>query len=280
MESDIRPRRYPLPAFLSLCLPAYNESISIQDKLDGATAILPAFVRDFEIVIVNDGSRDDTHDIVARYARRDHHVRLIDHESNRGYGAAVTTALRSAEGDLVMFTDSDNQFSLLDLPRLLAALKGHDLVVGYRSRRADHRIRLLNAWAWNQLIRFMLGVRVRDLDCAFKLFRREVLEGLQLTVGGAGINAEIMAQCFRAGFKIAEVPVNHYPRYHGAPTGASLKVIARAFRELPQLWKYRKPVLAAQAAGLAVPSWHVAGENVRTRHLPFTNRRSLLSVSQ
>jgi hypothetical protein len=114
-----------------------------------------------------------------------------------------------------------------------------DVVVGYRYRRADPWHRLLNAWDWNRLIRFVLGVRIRDLDCAFKLFRREVIDRLRLAATGAAINAEIMVQCARGGLRIAEVPVAHYPRCHGAPTGAALRVIAKAFRELPRLWKYR-----------------------------------------
>jgi hypothetical protein len=269
MRAEVRPNRFPLPTFLSVCMPAYNEGVSIQDKLDGVLSMLPAFVDRFEVVIVNDGSRDDTASVVAEYARGDRRVRLVEHEVNKGYGAAVTTGLRAARGDLVMFTDSDNQFSLLDLPRLLAQLPGNDVVVGYRHDRADSPIRLLNAWAWKQLIRWMLGVCIRDLDCAYKLFRREVIDQLQMTVGGAGINAEIMAQCCRLGLRVAEVPVAHYPRYHGSPTGASLKVIARAFRELPQLWKYRRPLApAAHSTGLeraiepapavALAAWRVA----------------------
>jgi hypothetical protein len=152
----------------------------------------------------------------------------------------VTTGLRAAKGDLVAFTDSDGQFSFLDLPQLLTRLKGHAVVLGYRYARADKRIRLLNAWAWGRLIRFVLGVRVKDLDCAFKLFRRKIVDRLCLESKGAAINAEILVQCARGGIQMCEVPVNHYPRTAGAPTGAAIKVILKAFRELPRLWKYRK----------------------------------------
>jgi hypothetical protein len=249
LQPDLQPHRFPYPAFLSLCMPAYNEKDNIQDTLDSACAIVPEFVEHFEVVVVDDGSRDGTGDIVGQYAARDPRVRLVRHPVNRGYGAAVTSGLRAAYGDLVAFTDSDGQFSFLDLPQLLIHLDGHDAVLGYRYNRADNWVRKLNAWCWNRLIRLVLGVRVRDLDCAFKLFRREVIDTLELTSTGAAINAEILSQCVQASLKMCETPVMHYPRFHGAPTGAALRVIYRAFRELPRLyWQRRAPALNGAAS--------------------------------
>jgi hypothetical protein len=230
---------FPRRTFLSVCLPAYNEQANIEDTLDAARAILPAFVTHYEIVVVDDGSCDETGAIVAQYAGRHPEVRLLRHGQNRGYGAAVSTGLRAARGDLVLFTDSDGQFSFLDLPALLTRIDDNDVVIGYRFRRADNWVRRFNAWGWNRLVRLFLGVRVRDLDCAFKLFRREVIDRLCLTSRGAALNAEILAQCVHGGVRIEETPVTHYPRTAGAPTGAALRVILRAFRELPGLWKYR-----------------------------------------
>jgi hypothetical protein len=251
MQADLKPHGLPYRAFLSMCMPAFNEECNIKDTLDAAIAILPEFVQRFEVIVVNDGSKDATAQIVSNYAELDGRVRLVNHETNCGYGAAVTSGLRAARGDLVAFTDSDGQFSFLDLPALLAQLQGSDAVIGYRFERADHWIRCFNAWGWNWLIRTVLGVKIRDLDCAFKLFRREVVDALQLTARGAGINAEIMAQCVHAGLRVEETPVTHYPRYYGAPTGAAFRVIARAFRELPGLWKYRRATPALIEAGLA-----------------------------
>jgi hypothetical protein len=167
----------------------------------------------------------------------------------------------------VAFTDSDGQFCLLELAQLLTLLDGCDLVVGYRYRRADPWPRGLNGWAWNRLIRLLLGVRVRDLDCAFKLFRRDVIDRLRLTSTGAAISAEILTQCVAMGSRIRETPVSHYPRCGGAPTGARLKVILKAFRELPHLWRCRagyqadpgldtlpRPDLLAGVAPVAQPS--------------------------
>lgn len=241
----------PSEQFLSVCMPAYNEAENLPDTLDAALNILPAFVNRFEVVVVDDGSKDGTADVVRAYAGRDPRVRLVSHAQNSGYGAAVTTGLQAARGDIVMFCDSDGQFSFLDIPHLLRQMDRNDVVVGYRYNRADHWMRLVNAKCWNRLIRFALGVRVRDLDCAFKMFRRSVVDRLKLTATGAAINAEIMVQVLKGGVRVSEVPVNHYPRYAGAPTGAAFKVIAKAFRELPRLWKYRfnpSPLLPAETA--------------------------------
>lgn len=256
LRGDLGLAAFPYPAHLSLCLPAYNEEANIEDTLDAACAILPEFTEQFEVVVVDDGSRDETSDRVAAYGRHDPRVRLVRHSHNRGYGAAVTSALRAARGELLVFTDADGQFSLLDLPNLLVRLRDCDAVFGYRYRRADPWHRRFNAWAWNRLIRACLGVRVTDLDCAFKLFRRPVIEHLHMTSTGAAINAEILVQCVRGGVRFQEVPVAHYPRTQGSPTGAAWRVIARAFRELPQLWKYR---------GMTTP---LLQEEKPTRRLP------------
>lgn len=221
------------PVKLSLCLPAYNEQDTILATLTAALAELPRLCESLEVLVVDDGSRDATAARVRSVALRDPRVRLLSHAINRGYGAAVSSGLREAAGELVMFADSDGQFDFADAGRLLARLPDNDFVIGYRRSRAESFKRRFNAWAWGRLVRLMYGVRVRDLDCAFKIFRREVVDRLQLTASGACINAELMCQCQRAGFRFEEVPVEHYPRLAGRSTGSSLSVILRAFRELP-----------------------------------------------
>ena len=239
---------FPLPGKLSLCLPAFNEAENIDDTLLSARSILPELVEDFEVVVVDDGSSDGTGERVRDVANLDGRVRLVTHEQNRGYGAAVRSGMMAATGDLVAFMDSDGQFSPLDLTQLLQRLDGHDVVVGYRYQRADPWPRRLNAWAWGRLIRTVLGVRVRDLDCALKVFRREVVDEIRMDADGACINAEILVQCATRGRKICEVPVLHYPRCHGEQSGADLRVILRAFRELPRLWKYKRKAMLSLAA--------------------------------
>lgn len=237
---DVAPRRFPLSTPFSLCLPCYNEQEVVEEVLTGALAVLPEFMDEFEVVVVDDGSSDGTADAVQRVARRDDRVRLVRHEHNRGYGAAVATALRTAQGEWICFTDGDGQFNLLDLPQLLVDAHQADVVIGYRHRRADNGLRCLNALGWKWLIRCLVGLRVRDLDCAFKLFPRWAIDRLQLTSDGACISAEILTQCVRGGLSIREVPVNHFPRSAGNPTGANLRVVAKAFRELPIVWHYRR----------------------------------------
>lgn len=221
-------------------MPCFNEQDVIGDVLAGALAVMPEFLDEFEIVVVDDGSSDNTAAAVEAVAARDDRVRLVRHEQNRGYGAAVATALRAAHGEWICFTDGDGQFNMLDLPQLLVHAHRSDVVVGYRHRRADNGIRKLNAQSWKWLIRCLLGVRVRDLDCAFKLFPRWVVDCLKLTAEGACISVEILTQCQRGGLSITEVPVNHFPRSTGKATGANLGVVFKAFRELPIVWQYRK----------------------------------------
>ena len=241
-QAALAPLHFPYPAFLSLCLPAYNEQANIHATLSSARAILPHFVEQFEIVVIDDGSHDETATRIEQVARRDARVRLVRHERNRGYGAAVTTGLRASAGNLAMFADSDGQFNFLDVARLLVALRGADFVIGHRHHRADNAQRRLNAWLWGRLVRALLGIEVRDLDCAFKLFRRDVIDRLELTSPGACINAEILTQCVWGGLQFAEIPVAHYPRKAGSATGANFRVILRALRELPSLRKYRRPL--------------------------------------
>jgi hypothetical protein len=222
-----------------MCFPCFNEQDVIADVLHGALAVLPEFLEEFEVIIVDDGSSDATSSVVQEFIERDDRVRLLRHEKNRGYGAAVATALRAAHGELICFSDGDGQFNMLDLLALLAESDKADIVAGYRRSRADNGLRKFNSNSWKWLIRCLMGLKIRDLDCAFKLFPRWVVECLELKAEGACISAEIMTQCMRGGVTITEVPVNHYPRSAGKPTGANLNVILKAFRELPIVWQYR-----------------------------------------
>jgi glycosyltransferase involved in cell wall biosynthesis len=189
-------------------------------------------VDDLEIIVVNDGSRDETGRIVAALAARDPRVRLIEHPVNLGYGAAVRDAVWAATKELVFFTDSDLQFDLAELPRFLERIAGADLVIGYRYARSDPWYRRLfgNGWSW--LVNILFGYTARDVDCAFKLLRHRVIEVVQVASGGAMFSAEFLVRAKRAGFRIVEEPVSHHPRQVGTQTGAHLRVILRAFREL------------------------------------------------
>ncbi|MBI3967211.1 MAG: glycosyltransferase family 2 protein, partial [Chloroflexi bacterium] len=196
-------------------------------------------VADFEIIVANDGSTDRTGEILsglpARYPGLP--LRVLTHERNRGYGAALASGFDAAEKDLIFMTDGDKQFDVRELARLLSAMdRRTDLVIGWRQHRADPPMRLFNAWGWKLLINGLFGYTARDVDCAFKLFRRKVWESLTVHSRGATFSAELLVKARRLGFRVKELPVSHFPRTAGSATGARLDVIARAFGELMQLW--------------------------------------------
>jgi glycosyltransferase involved in cell wall biosynthesis len=217
---------------LSIVFPAYNEAANIEKSIVRATEVAEQNCSDHEIIVVDDGSVDATAEIVTRMAETDGRIRLVQHQVNQGYGGALKSGFLAAKKDLVFFTDADNQFDLDDLKEFLGLIDRVDVVAGYRIKRCDPWSRRLNAKAWNYLVRGLFYVPVRDIDCAFKLFRREVFDGLELESVGAMVNTELMVKLGRSGYRVVEVGVRHYPRTAGKPQGAKLRVIFRAFAEL------------------------------------------------
>ena len=245
---------------LSVVFPAYNEQLNLRETIRKASESLPKVAKRWEVIIVNDGSRDATNRICDELIAQYPGVSAFHHPSNRGYGAALKTGIMAATGELIFFSDSDGQFDLEELRKVVGFAKDFDIVAGYRRKRADPPWRLINAWGWNTLVRALLGVRVRDVDCAFKLFRREVFERVQIRAVGAMVNTEILAQAIHFGMGIHEVEVTHYPRKAGQPTGAKPRVILKAFRELCHLWwKLRK--IDENQAGLYAPAPRLAPEH-------------------
>jgi glycosyltransferase involved in cell wall biosynthesis len=242
---------------LSLVFPAFNEEGNLRELLASALDLGSKLGRSFEIVVVDDGSRDRSAALLRRFRRAHREIRVVRHPANRGYGAALRSGLRAARGELVFFSDADLQFDLAELERLLdhAAHPGRpdglDVVAGYRAPRRDGLGRRLLAFGWGRLVGALFGVPVRDIDCAFKVFRREVLEDLPIASIGAFVNTEILVRAQAAGFRIGEVPVSHRPRRHGRATGARPKVIARALLELATLWGELRALPAADAAASA-----------------------------
>lgn len=225
-----------LPGSLTLVLPAFNEEANIDAVVQDLLATLPAFVDAYEIIVVDDGSRDRTGEIVAGLAAGDDRIRLVSHERNRGYGAALISGFEASTGDFVMFMDADRQFNIRDL-RLLVPFAGeYDIVAGFRMERSDPLHRRVLAEMFNVSVRMLFGVHLRDIDCAFKLFRGDLLRGLPLTAPGALINTEIQAKARRQGASLQQVGVHHYPRIAGEATGGSPRVILRAVGETLALW--------------------------------------------
>ncbi|OGO05060.1 MAG: glycosyl transferase [Chloroflexi bacterium RBG_13_56_8] len=223
---------------LTVGLPAYNEAENIGPMIDLVRQQVGPLVDDLEIVVVDDGSADDTAEIVRRIGEEDPRVRLIQHPVNQGYGSAVRDSIWSATKEWVFFTDSDRQFDLRELEHFLPRIREADLVIGYRRTRSDpwHRRFFGHGWSW--LVNLLFGHTARDIDCAFKLFKREVLDTIQIESGGAMFSAEFLVKAKSAGFTIVEEPVNHLPRVAGSQTGGRMDVILRAFRELIRLrWR-------------------------------------------
>jgi glycosyltransferase involved in cell wall biosynthesis len=221
---------------ISIVFPAYNEAENIEAAVAAAREAATKYAERHEIIIVNDGSADRTGEIIDAMARDKGDVVPVHHSKNRGYGAALCSGFNRASMDYVFFSDSDLQFDLNELGKLVEWSDQYDIVAGYRAQRADSFHRKLNAWAWNMLVRLLLGVKARDIDCAFKLFKRRIFETIKLDSAGAMVNTEILALARRHNFTMKELPVSHYPRIRGQQTGANLRVIIRAFRELFKMY--------------------------------------------
>ncbi len=237
---------------ISGVMPAYNEEANIGPMIEEMDRVLSSITDDYEIIVVDDGSRDNTAQRVMEKAAVYPRVRLIRHERNKGYGAAVYSGITAATKELIFFTDSDRQFKLDELKNLLPLISEADLVAGYRPKRMDPWFRVLFGWGWSFLVTVLFGYTVRDVDCAFKLFRREVVEkvGPHIRSFGATFSAEFLVRAKRAGFRFREVPVTPLPRPAGKQTGARLDVIARAFKELALLrWRLWREALGRKGEG-------------------------------
>lgn len=221
---------------LSVVLPAYNEEQVIAQTVTRCAAVLEALAPDYEIIVVDDGSRDRTGPIADQLAAMNPRVRVVHNRPNRGYGGALIAGFNAASKGLSFFMDADGQFDIRDLAALLRLREqGHRVVLGYRQRRRDPFMRLVNAWGWNRLVRLLFGLRVRDVDCAFKLFDTALVHAADVQAAGAMVNTELLVKLSKLGVPFVQVPVRHYPRQHGSATGANLRVIVRAFRELLRL---------------------------------------------
>jgi glycosyltransferase involved in cell wall biosynthesis len=231
---------------VSVVMPAYREEANLASTVEDMLATLDALGERHVIVIVDDGSDDKTEkiadDFAVSYPGR---VIAVHHEANKGYGAAVrtgiATALARTDSAWLFLTDSDGQFRGAQLPEFLAQARANDAdaVIGYRKHRADPAMRKVNAWLWHLACRILVGVTARDVDCAYKLISRQVLEGVPLRGDRALISPEILMRIRARDARVLERPVTHYPRLHGQPTGASPAVILMSLAGLAGLWRER-----------------------------------------
>jgi glycosyltransferase involved in cell wall biosynthesis len=220
---------------ISVVIPAHNEERIIASTVEAALETLTRISDDFEVIVVNDGSRDATPQVVEELSQRQPAVRMVSHQTNLGYGAALATGFAAATRDYIFLTDGDRQFDVRELEGFLPLLASADLVVGYRRPRADPWVRRFYGWGWNQLVNIMFGYTARDVDCAFKLIPRRLMSEIQIQSTGHTFSPELVIKARRAGYRVAERRVTHLPRTAGEAKGARVDAIVRSLIELARL---------------------------------------------
>jgi glycosyltransferase involved in cell wall biosynthesis len=222
---------------VSIVLPAYNEEAVISETLGRIFEYIGAQNTDFEIIVVNDGSADRTHDIVAGFRSFHPQLKLVDHPKNKGYGEALRSGFDAATKDWIFLMDSDGQFDITELDNLAEYASANDMVLGYRARRADSWHRVFFGWGYTTLMNMLFGMKFKDIDCAFKLFRRSAWQAAKPVKSSDHkmFTVEWLWHSKKAGLRIKELPVNHYPRIKGKQTGARADVIWQMLRALVKL---------------------------------------------
>jgi len=229
---------------LSVFFPAYYDENNIGKVVNKAISVLEELkLKDYEVIIIEDGSPDRTGEVADELARKYSKVRVIHHERNMGYGATLKDGFLNAKMEYVFYSDGDNQFDLEELKIFVAILPYTDIVSGFRIHKMYSKYRKFTSFCYNQLLRFVFGIEDRDVDCAFKLFPTKLFKQITIESKDAFIDAEIMIKARLLGYKVTEVGVNHLPRVDGISTGARPSVIFRTILEIYRYWKkYKKEI--------------------------------------
>ncbi|MBI9019138.1 MAG: glycosyltransferase family 2 protein [Phycisphaerae bacterium] len=223
--------------------PCHNEAGNIEALTAATVKTLEALTDDFEIIIVNDGSTDETAAIANKLSAVDERIEVIHHDKNKGYGSALQSGFAAASKDLIFYTDGDGQFDVSQLREILPLINEYDIITCYRVGRQDNFVRKFNAYAWCTLVNISFKLHLRDIDCAFKVYRREVIDAIEMHSTGALIDTEMLSRAKRKGFTMVQKPVKHLPRLYGQSSGGNIKVILRAFKEL---FKLRREIMATK----------------------------------
>lgn len=226
---------------ISVFLPTYNEEGNIKKVVLNTKEVLEKVASTWELIVVNDGSKDATPDIVNALEKSDPRIKLINHEENLGYGASLQTGFYNAKYPWIAFTDSDGQFDFSEITNFLVKQKETeaDLVIGYYKKRRVSLSKILTSKVWELFVFLLFGLKVRDIDCGFKLISKKVIDTIPHLESqrGAFISSELLIKSKKKGFRIVEIPVTHYPRVSGSGTGRRLNVILKSFADLFKLWK-------------------------------------------
>lgn len=222
---------------LSVILPAFNDAESFPSIMAKIVKLLPRLVDSYEIIIVNDGSKDDTIKVLERLKRSTPFLRIINHQQNLGYGAALVSGFKSARNDYVFYTDSDGQYDVLELQKLVAVFDDEiDIITGFKLNRADPWYRKIIGRLYNQFVRFVFGLKVQDVDCDFRLFRRSLLKGINFQVNSGAFDVEFVKKLQEKGARFKEVGVCHYPRIYGRSQFFNFGPIFKSLRDLGRLF--------------------------------------------
>lgn len=222
---------------LSVFFPAYNEQGNIIKTVEEAYQVIPKYAERFEIIVINDGSKDKTKEKLEELLRKHPDLKVVSHAKNRGYGAALKSGFSGSRFKYVFFTDGDGQFDIEEIGKLVNLIGNCDIAAGFRLGRKDPAYRILNAKAYNFLVKILFGLSVKDIDCAFKIIRKEVLDTVDLKSESQFISAELLIKAKNKNFIAKQCGVRHFPREKGKATGNKPQVIINSFKELFRLWK-------------------------------------------
>ena len=221
---------------ISVFFPAYNDSQTIPRLVKGVIKTLKKITKDYEVIIVNDGSKDNTAAVAEELSRKYKNVRVVHHRTNKGYGAALKTGFKSSTKDFVFYTDGDAQYDVKELEKLVGNLGDADVVNGYKLKRSDDLYRVVLGRLYHWGAKMLFNIRLRDIDCDFRLIRRKVFDKISLESNSGVICVEMMKKIQNAGFKIVEIPVHHYPRESGSSQFFKLKRLIPVFTGLFKQW--------------------------------------------
>lgn len=229
-------KKQPKIKQLSVFFPAYNEEANIKDTVEKAVKVLNEVADKWEIIVVDDGSKDKTGEIVKKLMKKEPRIRMITHTPNRGYGAALKSGFYNSQYEWIAFTDADGQFDFSEITKFFEKQRqtNADLVIGYYLKRAVPFYRIWGSKIWELAVFLLFGLRVKDIDCGFKLIRKKVIEEIPPLESERGpfISSELLIKAKKKGFKIVQIGVHHYPRKAGKATGANLKVVLNGLKDL------------------------------------------------